>query len=239
MQLIRRLGLMAAATALVIATVGVPVSAATYGNTVAIVNGIPGKRIDLCIDGKEIRSGLRYGGRVFRDLGPGAKKLKVFAKHAGQCRGTKLAQKRFTQEPGGDLTIVVTRKDPKVLIFDNTDLGAIETTPSAGLPAAVAWRHAADLGTVWFQSRTVSPVSIEQPTLAAATDWSKGQQRTVLEPSGAGMLVQVTRPARTKIIAEAPVVDIEAFTRYEWILVGTTAKNAKLVSFKRPVTILI
>ena len=57
--------LVGASTALMVTAIGAPASAALGKGTIGIVNGIPGQRVDICIKGKEIRSRVPYGGRVF------------------------------------------------------------------------------------------------------------------------------------------------------------------------------
>lgn len=141
---------------LAITALGAPAAAAETGS-VAIVNGIPGGKVDICLGSQEIRSGLPYGGRVFRSPAAGSRVLKVYRADPRTCKGTLLAKKGFTLVAGGDLTLVATVKAPKVVIFDNAGLGTV--VPSgADVYAPWAWRHAADIGKVNFRFH-VSSVS--------------------------------------------------------------------------------
>ena len=94
MRRLRNLIMAAAVAALAISALGVPVAAAGSGK-VMIVQGRPGPAVDICINGKEVKSKLAYGKRTFRKLGAGFKKLKVYKKDPRRCRGKKLGQKNF------------------------------------------------------------------------------------------------------------------------------------------------
>ena len=114
----------AALGALLFATLTFPTSAADLKGTLAFVNGIPGKRVDVCLNGREIKSGLAYGKGIFKNvIGTGDKNLKFYERDQRACRGTVLAKDSFAIGSGEDLTIVATRKAPKVLRFDNAELG--------------------------------------------------------------------------------------------------------------------
>ena len=59
------------ASALVITAIGAaaPVAAAR-GPALMVVNGKPGTKVDICINGKEVKSRVNYGGRASRLLVP-------------------------------------------------------------------------------------------------------------------------------------------------------------------------
>ena len=145
MSRLRQLLMGGALAALVVTALGAPVAAADTQGTLAIVNGIPGKRVDVCINGNEIASGLRYGRAVLRNvISTGNKNLKFYERDPRECRGNVLAQDNFPLAAAEDLTIVATKNAPKVATFSNAGLGEI---PPAGTPIAqsiVAFRHAAD-----------------------------------------------------------------------------------------------
>ena len=162
-----------ALTALIITVLGAPVAAADTKGTLAIVNGIPGTRVDVCLNGKELASGLKYAGKVLRNVVPtGTKFLKFFRRDPRTCRGNVMAKTQFPLGPGGDLTIVATKNAPRVVVFDNLGLGEI---PPLGAPLAfsyIVWRHAGEVA-VNFKFRNWTP-NPEVP-VAPAVDpvWTK------------------------------------------------------------------
>ena len=107
----RNLIMAAAVAALAISALGVPAAAAGSGK-VMIVQGRPGPAVDICINGREVKSKLGYGKRAFKRLGAGFKKLRVYKKDPRRCRGRLLAKKGFAFPGGSDLTIVITQKKP-------------------------------------------------------------------------------------------------------------------------------
>ena len=66
MARLRTLVIGGAALALMAAALAMPAGAADTKGTLALVNGIPGKKVDVCLNGNEIKSNLAYGGHVFQ-----------------------------------------------------------------------------------------------------------------------------------------------------------------------------
>jgi hypothetical protein len=221
------------ATAWLIAAMAVPVSAADTKGTLAIVNGIPRKKVDVCINGKEVRSRLPYGGVFLKNVIPiGAKTLKFHRADPRTCRGTVLAQRSFFIEPGDDFTLVATKKLPvKVVMFEN---GFGEIPPNSE-PSLWSWwsvRSASDLATnirarYYFTTPPESPV-----TPAADPVWLKGDSAEALMGPYAAA-VRATLPESNATIAGPVTVAFEVSHRYEFILVGTTAANARFVLLDR------
>ena len=154
-------------------SLALPVGAADTQGTLAIVNGIPGKRVDVCLNGNEIKSNLGYGGNVFKDVvGTGNKNLKFYAHDPRTCRGQQVGQESFTLDPAEDLTIVVTKNPDKVVVFDNAGLGEIR-------PRAHRRRELISSGDTRPSSGQLQVVS-RSPRLpvAPAADpvWVKGDQ---------------------------------------------------------------
>ena len=220
---------MVAAMATAIAATAMAAPAVAAQSRIAIVNGIPVKKVDICLNGVEIRSNLRYGGKIFRVRADGTYLLKVFASNAGTCTGTKLAQKSITLA-ADDLTIVATRNAPKVLIFDNE---AVNDGPGPG-QAAIVWRHAADLGDLTFHAQLmVAPPIAPPPDVAADPIWTKRDQLASVESILWGWDVFVTRPNAATELASKTIRALQADRRHEWIMLGKKNKNAKLISFIR------
>jgi hypothetical protein len=226
----RTLGTLVAATlvaAVAITTLAAPVAAAPRG-VIAVVNGIPGKKIDVCINGKEIRSGLPYGGKVIRKLGPGMKRLKVFKKDPRRCKGVRLGKQRFVLLDGGDVTFVATKRAPhRIVSFDNGPL-----VPSTPDHYRAALRHAADVGPVHLGYKMGPPT---EPGPAASA-FEKHDERVVgfNWPGGAFVFTATARkPGESDFMIPPATVVARGNRRAEWIFVGTKRANARFVKIIR------
>jgi hypothetical protein len=228
------------ATAAVWLVVASPVATMAQDSkgTLAIVNGTPGKRVDVCLNGREIRSGLGYGRVVSRDAAKvGRTSIRFYAPDPRRCRGDLVAQTTFALDPGEDLSVVLTRKAPRVVVFDNIGLGTI---PPLGAPwedpdiGLGAYRSAADLA-VNLRVRVWTPgddTPVEGfPT--AAQLWTKGYELKDLYAADDIHRLRATLPGGSAAIADAGRVLIRASHRYEWILVGTKPGNARFVLLDR------
>ncbi len=58
-------------------SLAVPVMAAPVKGKMAIVQGNPSAKVDVCINGREIKSKMRFGTKVYRTFPAGLKVLKV------------------------------------------------------------------------------------------------------------------------------------------------------------------
>lgn len=219
--------------------VSLPTMAADTKGTLAIVNGVPGKSVDVCLNGKEIKSGLAYGGKIqLATVATGAKTIKFHARDPRKCKGTLLGRDQFPLPAAADLTIVVTKEAPRVVVFDNTGLGEI---PPAGAPTSdnlFAIRMAADVGAdLSFDAWAGPPTNI--PVSPSAV-FSKGQENRSPNTSFGISPGFVWQPRATIVGGAAPVRAAAARTvashRYEWILVGTKASNARWVFIDRVVS---
>jgi len=228
----KRLALGGAIASLAVVALGAPASASDTQGTLAIVNGIPGKRVDVCVNGKEIKSGLRYGKVVLRDVIPiGTKHLKFYERDPRACRGDLVGRETFTLDSGDDFTIVVTRKAPRVVPFDNASLGEI---PPLGVPFGVgAWamRHASELSAN-FRFRNWTPDPEDPITPAADPVWTKGDHLQSGWSEGRIVQLRVTRAGEPDTLAVKKAT-LVASHRYEWIFVGTNPGNARIVFIDR------
>jgi hypothetical protein len=192
---------------------------------------MPGRVVDICIGAREIRSGLRYGGKFTRALPAGHKRLRVFARDRRTCRGTKLAQKQLDLSSSSDLTVVVTKKSPKVVVFDNAGLGPI---PAALVTVAIAMRNASDIAPVTLKFISGAPFPVE-PNADVA--WAKGDEYT--NAGGVNEHVVLTIVA-TKTGSPDPIASPVSWVyrsgnRYEANLLGTSPGNARFVNLVRAV----
>jgi len=188
--------------------------------------------VDVCVDGKEVRSRLPYGGWTARSVPTGTRSLKVRRAGPGTCKGAVLARRGFDVAEGPDVTIVATKRAPKVLVFEN--FGSI---PPAGEPfdfPIMVWRHAADLGTV-----NVHVWRAEEFPLQPAADplWVKGTGSAPTDGfSETRVGADATRPEQVASIVDSRTVLVRASRRYEWYLLGSNERNAKFIVFSRLVS---
>ncbi len=235
MHKLRRTIVVASLTAMAISALAAPSSALVGKGTIGVVNGIPGQRVDICINGKEIRGNVDYGGRTSKTINSGIKSIKVYKADPRKCKGVKVAQTVIDLGALADWTLVVNKQAPKVVKFDNVGMGTI---PPDGLPLPIAyfmWRHAADLGAVNFHYRAWMATP-ETPVGPAANPlWQEGNQIGSASGPGSIWQLRITRPDQAKTLAIKKVTFKES-RRYEWYLLGTTAKNAKLVVWERRIS---
>ncbi len=232
MHKVRKVIVVASLAALAVTAFAAPASAIIGKGTIGVVNGVPGQRVDICINGKEIRSNVKYGGRTFKTMWEGTKTLKVFKADPRKCKGVKLVKKTIALGAGHDFTVVVNKQFPRAVMFDSTGLGAI---PPDGPPlpsAAFAWRHAADLGAVNMFFQQPAPIGP-----SANPVWSEGDQFVIASwAPGFGMQIFATRPEHLKILAKSPAPFFEAGRRYEYYLLGSKGKNAKIIVWSRAIS---
>jgi hypothetical protein len=149
-----------------------------------------------------------------------------------------MAKKGFGLEAAEDLTIVVTKLAPRIVIFDNASLGMI---PPLGDPLAIAllaWRHAAE-PLVSLKIRRWDPGFPDSPIEPDADAvWAKGdakQQGTTFVDYI--FQVRATVPNFPDTIAGPVRVLTVPSHRVEFILVGTGPGNLRFVVLDRLVSL--
>ena len=239
MRGLRKVLLTGAATALAITALGAaPASAADTTGTIAFVNGHPGVSLDVCIGSKEQRSGLPYGAYFHKKvIGTGPKLVRFFKRNdARTCGGTLVAKKWVNIGQGWDKTLVVTKRSPKLLVFDNNGSFFLGEIPPSGPLLGSAWhaqRSAADFD-VDMQMKYYDIAGDIQIFPSAVGTWTKGDERlnTANVSSGFIWSIQPFMPGTTTpIISKYKLY--QPSRRYEWILVGTKKGNAKMVVINR------
>jgi hypothetical protein len=221
--------------ALALTAMAAPVGGADTKGTLALVNGIPGTKVDVCINGNEIKSNLAYGGTVLKNVvGTGNKNLKFYERDPRTCRGHRVGRKTFVLDPGEDLTIVVTKKAPRVVSFDNKLPLFLGEIPPAGTPYVnswFAWRHAAEVPAN-FRYKFWSPGPDNPVGPVADPIWTKGSKS--FGATLPGIIVQL-RARRAGALDTIAVKRAEMGTshRYEWIFVGTKPANVRFVFIDR------
>jgi hypothetical protein len=198
-------------------------AAAAHQGRIVFVNGRPGSNVEVCINGKEVTSSLRYGQHVVRLLGPADKMLKFRKSRSGTCRGDLLGKTSVALVPGGDWVVLLTRFAPnKVLVWDAATLGA-----------SIVMRHGADLGTVGFKWTVPESDGPWVPALDAPYvkgQWGWGYGAGVGKPH----IFWAHQPPAQNPIAGPIAFTPEAGRRFEGILIGTSLGNVRLKLFSVP-----
>ena len=221
MSKIRVLVMAALATALAVGAIGAPVAAANP--KLLLVNGIPGRTVDVCVGNTEVKSGLKYGAFAQRFVAPGNKTIRFRVASAGNCNGSTLAAYTRNFLIDEDLTLVGTKKSPsKVVVFVNPPLGA--STNSA------AFRYAGDLGDI----NVVLQLSTFVAPTALAPAWDKGSQYYIAPSVSFWMGITLWRADTVDPFRDSMVQAVDGY-RSEFILVGTTTANDKLIKVRRSV----
>jgi hypothetical protein len=229
----RKLLLATVSAALAIGAVGAPVAAAPP--KLVVVNGNPGKVVDVCIGAREVKSNLKYGRSAEAGVKAGTRTIRFRAAAPGTCTGSVLAKATIVLVNDSQPTVVGTRKDPKVVVFDpiSTALHVV------GLPAAgsvFVAHHAADVGSVTYHGDLIE-FGGHRP--AGLDTYAKGDTTPGLKPrEGAGILsILALRAADGRLVASTAFEFglTEGFTLYEMVLVGTNARNARFVKVIRPI----
>ena len=224
MRVSRRLALASASALLAIGSIALPAAAANP--LIAVVQGMPGKVVDVCLNNTEIKSGLRYGGWTQKVVAPALYTLRFRTASAGRCKGTVLAKTVLAISADQDVTFVGKSKGEKFVWFHNTDV-----PKPVGDVDWVAWRHAADVGpvalNVWLIGMAV-PTAV--PTFDVLDEW----RQTFGGPFSAGHTFSVFKPGGLEPFLGPKQYLTTSGRRHEIYLVGTTTKNARFVLVARP-----
>ncbi len=246
MHAFRKVVIAASVTALVLAGLAAPVSAGPGKATIGIVNGIPNQKVDICVNGKELRSAAKYGQAVAKVVQAGSTKVQIRKASPGVCQGARIAQKRLSLAVAADVTLVITKRAPKWAKFMNIKVSGSPVYWLGGIwpkgPAEttyyhMAWRHAADLGTVEGRYGFAAIIPIGP---VAVVPWTKGDQVPLAwaEPPAPGLLMSLGfgRIGKVNDLARSKWFAPKAGYRYELYLLGTTIGNVKVVIWRRPIT---
>jgi hypothetical protein len=200
-------------------------TAALQGPRLAIVNGIPGRTVDVCVDNTEVRSNLRYGKWVQRVLSPGNASLRFRAASPGNCKGTVLGKESLVLAADADLTIVGTRLPDKVVAFDNNPLPLFTL-------AHARFRYAGDLGDV----NLVAQITSFSAPAAAPPVFHKGDQSTPLTSGNPfAMRYAVFKAGTPQAFRDTGWIAVESGQRLEVVIVGSTTGNDRVVIIRRSI----
>ncbi|MFO1539693.1 MAG: hypothetical protein ACKOTZ_04475 [Chloroflexota bacterium] len=233
-QLRSRLAVALGAAIVAAAALAVPAGALGPSGVVWVAHGIPGVKVDVCVNGATARADFRYGNRFRADV-PALTPLrvKVRAHVAGDpCTGAVLIREILSVEPGANVTALATLR--------------------AGEPRIVTWANNALLTTCvpTLTTVTVHHQAKAGPMLFVLTDGA------IPLPVGVGGAIGVQVPrfgtvgpipvmpgpnlvAAAPLLGQTPTIppSIRVFadlTDYQLVLVGTNADNYRWIRYGNP-----
>jgi hypothetical protein len=216
---IRALGLAAATAALAITTLAGSVSAvAPAGATVSVVHGIPGAVVDVCVNGKEVKSTFRYGQQfTLSGVPAGSYAIKVYPASPFKCHGTAIIRKTVAVTSGLNATLVarIISGKPGLQVFVNDT-----AIPTPG-HATITVRHTATAPTVavWLNGGAAPAVkSLARGASVGPVDVAPGVYSWWV--SGVGAWRPVIGPRVAKLSANRA---------YQIYAIGTKPANYRFV----------
>jgi len=219
----RSFGIAALTAALAIGTLAAP-AVAQLDPVLALVNGIPGRTVDVCIGNSEVRSGLRYGAFTVRTVGLGSRTIRFRTASPGSCNGNVLAQTTLILVADDDRTVVAARRAPKVVVFDNRPF-----PPTTN--GRATFGYAGDLGDIH-----VAPVFIGFSAPAAPPpSFDKGDRSHLAFNVPFAVSYNLFLAGRSQTFRETAFLSIETGQRLEVILVGSSLRNDRVVLIRRPI----
>ena len=221
-----RLAAMLAIVVMALAVLGAPASAAKTRMT--IVNGTSGKKLDVCVNGREIKKGLAYGRFVKTSVNKPRATVKFYPRKKGACSGRVLGKK--VVKPARAVVVRTKKKPGRVLLFKEPNLPA----PSAVVAYDVIGHglNASELDRISFSVKFVAGSAIAM----GGQSFDKGEQGRILNLQlGDDVLdsnVSAFQLPETFIAGPAAGV-IRSFRYYQWLLVGAVPDDAKLIRLRR------
>jgi len=214
----RMLGL-AAAVAVAGSLMAAPASAGAGTATVNVVHGIPGAKVNVCVDGSSVADGFKYGNTIVGAALPaGMRNVKLVAA-GSDCSASAILKETYDLEAGSNVTIVAALKpsgSPRLKEFNNRT-GKVD----AGM-ARLSVRHTA-------QAPAVNVWANGSP-LIGGNDFVWGKSVTVMVPADS-YRVKVTLPGETAPVIGPATLDLAAGKAYQVYAVGT-ADTYRLVVIK-------
>jgi hypothetical protein len=213
-----------AGTMAVAAFGGTASAGAPAGGTIFVAHGIPGVKVDVCVNGAEARSNFKYGNSFALEGVPaGTYRVKVRLASAGECKGAVAIDQKVDVTDGLNATAVarLVKGAPALSIFVN------DTTIAGGSNASVTVRHTASAPTVdvWVNGGKTPLVS----------DFTRGSEAGPVEVPGGAVYAYWVAAAGTYAPVIGPDVSmLDAGTAYQIMAVGTDASNYRFIVIGQP-----
>ncbi|MFO1539695.1 MAG: hypothetical protein ACKOTZ_04485 [Chloroflexota bacterium] len=228
-QLRSRLTVALAGAIVAAAALAVPVGAQASDGVVWVAHGIPGVRVDVCVNGDAARTNFRYGAR-FRAEVPALTALRVKVRaHVpdAACSGEVLIRRILSVEPGANVTALATLRanKPTIVTWSNSPLLTAGAEPST----TVTVHHEAQAGPMlfWIVSGGFVPVGLGPIGIQVGRYAEIGPIPVVPGPN-----VYAATPFNGQTPLVNPQIRVFAdLTDYQLILVGTNAENYRWIRF--------
>jgi hypothetical protein len=226
----RTILIMAATAAMALSSLATPATAAVSDPFVAFVHGMPGiGRIDICIDGVEVRSRMKYG-KVFKVMPTlGLHKFVLKKAAPGRCKGATLAKNKEILPSHSSTTVVLSKVQgrPGVHAFNN--FGFHGSASPAALSAPILVQNAAKASALAIYLASFNVTDIRGPNAVLA----RGEQWISVEPVGYySVWASKVDSLKPLIGPSLRLVKLNHLRHY--VLVGQKPKNFKVVSFLSP-----
>jgi hypothetical protein len=217
------LGLLAG-TMVVASFGGTAAAGAPAGGTIFVAHGIPGVKVDVCVNGAEARSNFKYGNSFALEGVPaGTYRVKVRLASKGECKGAVAIDETVDVTDGLNATAVarLVKGAPALSIFVN------DIAIAGGTNASVTVRHTASAPTVdvWVNGGKNPLVS----------DLTRGSEAGPVEVPGGAVYAYWVAAAGTYAPVIGPDVSmLDAGTAYQIMAVGTDASNYRFIVIGQP-----
>jgi hypothetical protein len=203
---------------------GTASAGAPAGGTIFVAHGIPGVKVDVCVNGAEARSNFKYGNSFSLEGVPaGTYKVKVRLASGGECKGAIAISEKVDVTDGLNATAVarIVKGAPELSIFVN------DIDIAGGGNASVTVRHTASAPTVdvWVNGGSGPLVS----------DFTRGSEAGPVEVPGGDVYAYWVAAAGTYAPVIGPdVAMLEAGTAYQIMAVGNDASNYRFIVIGQP-----
>ena len=209
---------------------------------ITVVQGVPGA-VDICVGGREIRSGVKFGKWATTTVSPRVYRIRVFRPDDRNCAGKKIIDRKVNLFPNRDVTLILKLGKPRVRLFDNNLIG-----PAGELPepewVPVAVRHAARAYKIEMTvgigvdvppvGPVVPPVGTSGTASVFGEPWSSGDQIATMAPDLLDVFVVAHRGTPPLQIVQAKMVDLKPGRSHEIYLVGWNRETYRWVVIRRP-----
>lgn len=201
-------------------------SAAPGTADVFVAHGIPGVKVDVCVNDSEVRSNFRYGRRfLLNDVPAGNYTVRVFLADDRECAGTLVIRRDLSLVGGMNATAVAKlfagTPGLKIFLNDTTvteGAGGVTIRHAAKAPPVDVWVNGGEspLLTNFQEGNSAGPVSIPASTVVAYWAALAGTYTPVIGPG---------------------VAQIADGTSYQIIAVGTSVENYRFIVIAQPGTV--
>jgi hypothetical protein len=213
------LGATVLAASLLLAGTGAASAAGTgsvmaHKTTVWVVHGVPGVKVDVCVNGAEVRSNFAYGQKFSAMLPAGTYHVVLRAAKAGTCTGAAVLRATASVKVGRSYTAVagLTAAGAPKLFWFGSNLAATRTGNARLLVRHTAGAPAVD---VWVNG------------LPFLHNLANGGQKALQVPAGTYLVAVSPHASRSVVIGPAKLTLAKGFV-YQVYATGTAKAGFRL-----------